>query len=169
MKVVNIHQRLISQPIENVSQLLKTLATKEDAIWPKESWPEMRFKNGLKVESKGGHGRVRYTIIAFEEDKHIKFEFTKPEGFIGTHELNITALSKDETEISHMINMRTTSFKATSLWITVIRWLHDALIEDAFDKVENYFSVETKTSRHNFWVRFLRSIYKRKSFKVKHV
>ncbi|WP_033960546.1 hypothetical protein [Psychroserpens jangbogonensis] len=166
MRVINSHKRIIDQPEEKVSELFKTLATNEDQIWPSINWPAMRFKDGLKSGSQGGHGRIRYTIIAFEPGKHIKFEFTKPEGFNGTHELNIKAISEETTEINHLIKMNT-NLKASFLWLFMIRWLHDALIEEAFDNVENYFSEESKRTKYNFWVILLRDFYKRKSFQTK--
>lgn len=167
MQVTNIHTRKINQPKEKVSQLFRTLTTKDDLVWPYENWPAIKFKDGLQVGSKGGHGRIRYTIIEFEAGEYIKFQFSKPDGFIGTHELKIETLNKSETEISHVIKVNT-SFKATFLWVFVIRWLHDALIEDAFDKVENYYSEEKKAATYNFWVKLLREVYKRKSFQTKH-
>lgn len=166
MEVINNHKRIIHQPKEKVSQLFKSLATNDDQIWPSKNWPAMRFKDGLKIGSKGGHGRIRYTIIAFETGNHIKFQFTKPDGFNGTHELSIKAISEDASEIAHNITMHT-NLKASFLWVFVIRWLHDALIEEAFDTIENNFSEEKKTSTYNFWVNLLRSYYKRKSFLIK--
>ncbi len=167
MQVINIHKRTLHQPREKVSLLFKTLATSEDLIWPYENWPAIRFKEGVKIASKGGHGRIRYTIIDFKAGKNIKFQFSKPDGFNGTHELKIESINKDVTEISHEIRVNT-SFKATFLWIFVIRWLHDALIEDAFDKVENYFLTDKKETKYNLWVKLLRDVYKRKSFQTKH-
>ncbi|WP_456441333.1 hypothetical protein [Psychroserpens sp.] len=166
MRVINSHKRIINKPKEKVFKLLKTLATNDDQIWPYNNWPAMRFKEGVKLGSRGGHGRIRYTIIALEPGKHIKFEFTKPEGFNGTHELNIKAISEDTSEISHLIKMNTT-FKASFLWMLVVRWLHDALIEEAFDTVENYFSEEKKKTKYNLWVISLRDFYKRKMFQTK--
>ena len=166
MRVVNRHKRIINQPKETVSQLFKTLATAKDQIWPSQNWPKMYFTEGLKVGSQGGHGQIRYTIIDFKPGEHIKFEFTKPEGFKGTHELNIKALSNDASEINHMINMNTT-FKSSLLWVFIIRWLHDALIEDAFDNIENHFSEEKIKSSYNLRVIILREVYKRKSFQIK--
>ncbi|WP_299336207.1 hypothetical protein [uncultured Psychroserpens sp.] len=168
MKVINQHTRLIDQPKAFVSQLFDTLATKNDRIWPKENWPAMKFKDGLQIGNNGGHGRIRYTIIEFEPGCRIKFKFLKPDGFYGTHELVIESVSEDSTEIRHEIRMKT-SIKGYILWITMIRWLHDALIEDAFDKVENQFLSENKETSHSFWVRCLRSIYKRKLSKTKQV
>ncbi|MEH6537503.1 MAG: hypothetical protein V7719_13985 [Psychroserpens sp.] len=166
MQVINSHKRIIHQPKEKVSELFKTLATTEDQVWPYNNWPAMRFKNGLRVGSRGGHGRIRYTIIEFQSGSRIKFEFTKPEGFNGTHELSIKGISDNTSEIAHSITMHTT-IKASFLWVFVIRWLHDALIEDAFDNVENYFSEEKKKTKYNLLVSLLRAFYKRKPFQTK--
>lgn len=166
MKVVNIHKRHILQPKKKVSELFKTLATKNDLVWPCENWPAIRFKDGLNVGNHGGHGRVRYTIVEFEEGEFIKFRFTEPKGFKGTHELKISKLSESKTEISHEIRMKT-SLKASLLWVFVIRWLHDALIEEAFDKVENYFNQHKKKAMYNFWVKWLRMYYKQKALRTK--
>lgn len=166
MRVINSHKRIINQTSKKVSELLHTLATDNDQIWPTKNWPAMRLKDGLKIGSCGGHGQIRYTIIAFEPGSHIKFKFTKPLGFNGTHELNVKAVSDKTSEISHLIQMKT-NFKASFLWVFVIRWLHDALIEDAFDKIENHFSEEEKKTNYNLWVDFLRHCYKRKAFQTK--
>lgn len=174
MNVINIHKRLIQQPEEEVVRLFQTLTTSEDEIWPKQKWPDMRFKNGLHVGSRGGHGIVRYTIIEFTEGRHIKFQFTKPDGFNGTHALSIRSISKNSTEICHQITMKTTTLKATLLWSFIVRWLHDALIEEAFDNVEHYFyelsaenAGEKKMSTYNLWVIMLRNYYKRRLFRIK--
>jgi hypothetical protein len=50
------------------------------------------FKGGLKVGSKGGHERIRYTILNFIEGESVRFRFSKPEGFNGTYELKIIEL-----------------------------------------------------------------------------
>jgi len=46
--------------------------------------------------------------------------------------------------------------------IFAIRWLHDALLEDAFDKIENQLCNEEKKSEWTPWVRILRRIMKSK-------
>ena len=53
-----------------------------------------------------------------------------------------------------------TNLVGTLQWKTFIRVLHDALIEDAFDKVENYFSSEKKKTEWSGWVKFLRMLLK---------
>jgi hypothetical protein len=169
MRVVNIHKRQLFQEINEVANLFDTLATDNDAIWPYENWPAIRFKDGLKVGSKGGHGIIRYKIIDFKKGERIIFEFTDPKGFSGTHQLFLKALSEKETEIIHEIRMQTTTLRATVLWVFVIRWLHDALIEEAFDKIENQFSEVKSVSQYNFWVNFLRNKYKKKKLLPKPV
>jgi hypothetical protein len=52
----------------------------------------------------------------------------------------------------------TTVGKATAIWLMAIRPLHDALIEDAFDKLENQLTNESKTSPWSWWVKFLRRL-----------
>ena len=167
MKVTNIHKRKLQQTKAQVVILFKTLATNDDKIWPSENWPAIRFKEILKVGAKGGHGSVRYSIINFKEGESITFQFSKPDGFSGTHEFSINEVDKNITEITHEINMNTTTIKATVLWVIGIRLLHDALIEDAFDKIENSYSEEKKVTKYSLWVKLLRSVFKRKSIQIK--
>ena len=77
------------------------------------------------------------------------------------HKFNILEIDQNRTELSHRINMITVG-SATLKWIFVIRWLHDAYIEDAFDKVENHFSSSKKTAEWSLWVRILRKLMKPK-------
>jgi len=155
MKVVNIHKRLLHQPKEKVIEITKTLATENDAIWPKEKWPSMRFKGGIRIGAKGGHGPIRYAVEEYNPAT-IQFRFLKPKGFHGIHKFEIHDVAGNRTEISHTIEMNT-SGSGTLLWILGIRSLHNALIEDAFDKLENHFLEHQKSTPWNLWVRFLRS------------
>ena len=115
-------------------------------IWPKEKWPPMRFKDGLKVGAKGGHGPIKYIIEKYNPGEIIEFKFIKPSGFYGIHRFELKTeksmensdVKQEKTEITHIIDMKTTGF-GTILWIFFIRPLHNALLEDAFDKVENHF------------------------------
>jgi len=167
MIVINIHKRKLKQTKNQVGILFKTLATKEDKIWPIEKWPAIRFKEPLSIGVKGGHGSVKYTIIEFVEGKSIKFKFSKPDGFIGTHQFYIKEIDNTTTVITHEINMNTSTVKATLLWVLIVRWLHDALIEDAFDKIVNSYSEEKKETSYLLWVKILRSAYKKHAFKTK--
>ena len=155
MRVLNIHKRTLNQPKSKVTELLKTLSTENDRIWPKEKWPEMKFKNGIQVGAKGGHGPIRYSVEKYNPDEIIQFRFSKPDGFNGIHKFEVIELDKEKTEIKHTIEMNTTG-KGTLIWTFAIRSLHNALIEDGFDKLENNFSENRKSTEWNLWVKFLR-------------
>ncbi|CAM1363612.1 conserved hypothetical protein [Tenacibaculum sediminilitoris] len=161
MRVLNIHKRTLNQPKSEVVELLKTLATENDRIWPKEKWPAMRFKEGINVGAKGGHGPIRYSVEKYNPNEIILFRFLKPDGFNGIHKFEIKELSKEKTEIKHTIDMNTVG-KGTIIWFLAIHSLHNALIEDGFDKIENNFSENIKTSKWSFWVKLLRRLFTKK-------
>lgn len=161
MKVLNVHTRVIEQSVAEISKLLKTLASENDQMWPANKWPPMKLDNGLNVGSKGGHGPIRYSVQKYTPGKFIQFKISKPKGFYGIHELEIKELEKDRTELKHSIRMAIRG-QAILSWPLAIRWLHDALIEDAFDKVENHFLLVKRKSEWSIWVRFLREVLKPK-------
>ena len=134
---------------------MKTLSTENDLIWPKENWPEMKFKDGIQVGAKGGHGPILYTVEKYDPNEIIQFRFSKPIGFNGIHKFEIKELSDKQTELKHTIDMNTEG-KATLKWLFVIRSLHNALLEDGFDKLENIFSNEKRHSEWNIWVKMIR-------------
>ena len=168
MKVINIHQRVIKQPIAEIALLFSTLSSEDDRIMPTNSWPPMKLDNGLQIGSKGGHGPIKYQVIQSVPNQKIQFKFLKPEGFNGFHQFEIIPIDHDTSEIKHTIDMQTSPI-ASIKWLFAIRWLHDALIEDGFDKVENYFLLENKFKRSewNFWVKFLRKVMKPKKIRNK--
>ncbi|MGA9637298.1 hypothetical protein [Flavobacterium sp.] len=162
MKIINIHKRVIHQQKINVVEILKTLSTENDKIWPNENWPEMKFINGIQIGAKGGHGPIRYYVEKYDPTEIIQFRFSKPNGFNGIHKFEIVELNKETTEIKHTIDMYTEG-KGTIFWFLAISSLHNALIEDGFDKLENNFSNNKKFTKWNMWVRFLRKRMKKRS------
>ncbi len=164
MKVTNIHKRVITQPKANIAELFKTLSSENDMMLATDKWSPMILDNGLSVGSKGGHGPIKYTVKDFKPDNFIQFEFTEPKGFNGFHKFEISELNNNSTELKHIIDMNTEGL-ATLKWTFAIRWLHDAYIEDAFDKVENHFTTDKKNSEWTIWVKLLRKALKPKSKK----
>lgn len=158
MKVINIHKRTIHQSASKIGELLSTLASKNDMILATHKWPSMRLDKGLQVGSKGGHGPIKYVITDYQLKKSITFQFDMT-GFNGFHKFELTELAADKTELSHRIEMTTTGFVAIK-WALAIRWLHDAYIEDAFDKVENYFTTDNKNTEWSLCVKILRKVMK---------
>ena len=102
MKVLNIHKRTINQPKDKVTELLKTLSTENDRIWPKEKWPEMKFKEGIQIGAKGGHGPIRYSTEKYNPNEIIQFRFSKPNGFNGIHKFEIKELDKEKTDLTNL-------------------------------------------------------------------
>lgn len=162
-----MHFRVIKQPIEKVAKLMETLSKDDDKVWPHENWPAMKFKGGIRVGAKGRHGPIRYQVEKYNPKECIRFRFTSPKGFIGTHEFSIEEMSEYETMITHTIDIRTKG-KDTLSWLIVVRAMHDALLEDCLDKIENSFSNQDKRTNWSWWVKFVRKqIAKRKKVKLK--
>jgi hypothetical protein len=163
MKVINIHIRLINQPKTEVAKLFKTLASENDMMLATNKWPQMKLNKGLQVGSKGGHGPIRYFVTDYQQDNSITFQFDL-KGFNGFHRFEIIEIEPYKTQLKHTIKITTSGF-ATLKWALAIRSLHDAFIEDAFDKVENYFTPDRKKSEWTFWVKILRKMMRPKSKK----
>ena len=158
MKVLNIHKREINQPKIELVKLFRTLASDNDMMLATDKWSPMKLNQGLQVGSKGGHGPIKYFVIEYEPEESITFQFDL-KGLTGFHRFELKEVSSDITEVSHLLDITTTG--ATTLkWTFVIRWLHDAYIEDAFDKIENHFINEKKRTNWSLWVKLLRKFMK---------
>lgn len=168
MRIINIHRRIINQPKDKLVELFKTLSSENDRVLATDKWSPMILDNGLNVGSTGGHGPIGYFVQQYNPTfAFIEFKFTKPKGFNGIHKFEIGQLEKNITEIKHTIDMNV-SGKALFIWIIAIRWLHDAYIEDAFDKIENQFTSTKKRSDWSRWVKLLRKLFKPKKQKAMH-
>jgi len=160
MKVINIHKRVIDEPISKIGELLNTLSTENDMMLATDKWSPMKLDKGLQIGSKGGHGPIKYFITEYNPQKSVTFQFDLT-GFNGFHKFELNKLDNEKTELSHIIDMTTTG-SATIKWALAIRWLPDAYIEDAFDKVENHFTKDKKNSEWSWWVKLSRRVMKPK-------
>lgn len=155
MNINNIHKRTINKSIDNISPLLSDITALNRLFWPHEKWPRIRFKNGLSTGNSGGHGPIRYDIEKYQPGQYIHFRFTKPKGIVGHHKLELNKIDDLNTEIKHSVVAQSYGM-GTYKWLFIIRWLHDALLEDAMDKIENQVTSKTKHTSWNLWVRILR-------------
>lgn len=155
MKVLNTHTRTIHRPKEEVARVLSTLASNNDEVWPTKTWPRIYFGGDNRIGSEGGHGPVRYVIERFDPKGDFQFRFLRPKGFNGIHKFEIKPITDQRTEVVHTISM-TTKGTATLKWYVVIRPLHDALLEDLLDRVENQFTEDICSSEWSLWVRLMR-------------
>lgn len=132
MTVRNVHERLLRAPANEVGALLDGLAGPSDRLWPRDRWPAMRLDRPLQVGAAGGHGPIRYYVEAWEPGRWVRFRFTRPKGFLGTHEFAVES-REEGALLRHTLEMEVTG-AARLTWPLVFRPLHDALIEDALDR-----------------------------------
>lgn len=156
--VVNIHERTYAAPAAEVAAVVATLASTDDRFWPSECWPRMRFDRGLVPGARGGHGPVRYRVESVDPASEIVFRFTGPSGFDGGHALTLTSPSTTETVLRHEIRVHPRGW-ARLTWPLFFRPMHDALLEEAFDKTARELGSPPETPhRRSAWVRLLRLV-----------
>ena len=156
MAVVNVHTREVKATPAEVGALVDSLASETDALWPRESWPPMRFDRALGVDASGGHGPIRYRVEAYVPGRWIRFRFTGPRGFDGFHEYTVRPAG-DGAVLQHLLAMRLHGI-ARLTWPLAFRWLHDALIEDSLDHAERAgTAISHPGPRWNIVVRLLRA------------
>jgi len=138
MQITNVHERTIAVPADRIGELLNTLASDNDMFWPHENWPAVRFDRPLQVGATGGHGSGPYTITSYTPGRHIRFDFVGG-GRNGFHEFHIRPLEGGSSLLRHSLDVRLPLI-ALYWWYAKIRPLHDAVLEDLFDKVEEQVS-----------------------------
>ena len=142
-----------------MGELLDSLSSKDDKIWPYEIWTSMKFREGLKEGSKGGHGPIRYTIEKYIPGEFIQFKFDKPEGFNGIHRFEINELKNGKVELKHTIEMQVVGIGVLN-WFFIIKPLHNALLCDALNKVKTHFKSNISKIEWTIWVKILREVLK---------
>ena len=153
----NLHERLIFASEGQVGDLIDSLASKDERLWPNSEWPPMRFDRPLAVGAVGGHGPVRYVVSGYAPGRKIEFDFTSPAGFRGSHAFEAVPQSADQTLLRHELRM-SVSGTATFTWALFFRPLHDALIEESFDRAERECGgAPARACQRSAWVKLLRA------------
>lgn len=156
MNVVNIHSRELQCSSTHAFELIDSLASPHDLLWPREHWPAMRFDRPLGVGAIGGHGPIRYTVEHYDPGREIRFGFTAPKGFHGFHALRLDVADGDGPHrLTHELRMDARGVGAMQ-WAIVFRWLHDALVENALDRAELHATGRQVFTAWGPWVRLLR-------------
>ncbi|MFA4927736.1 MAG: hypothetical protein WC558_04415 [Patulibacter sp.] len=111
----------------------------------------MRLDAGLTVGARGGHGPIRYAVSDYEPGRSASFRFD-PRIFDGHHWFDVVTLDGRPT-LLHVLEARPQGAMRL-LWPLVVRWWHDALIEDALDRAEAEVAGRAWTPRRlGPWVR----------------
>lgn len=155
MEVLNIHERELEVGPEQIGALLDSLASNEDRLWPKLTWPRMAFDRPLGVGANGGHGPIRYFVEEYTPGESIKFRFTGPKGFDGFHGYEIVAGPKQPAVLRHTLKMNTHG-PAILSWPLVYRPMHDALIEDSLTTAQVSLGLIPTVKPWPVWVKILR-------------
>lgn len=152
MRVTNEHSTVLAAPAETVGSLIDSLASSHDRLWPSETWPPMRLDAPLGVGARGGHGPIGYSVEEYEPGARVRFRFTRPRGFDGTHEFAVAGQT-----LRHSLRMEARGSAIASWWL-VFRPLHDALIEDALAKARRECGGRSERPEWSWWVRVLRRL-----------
>jgi hypothetical protein len=122
-----------------LNAIIDTFADDDSILWPVEVWPRDRFESKLALNACGGHGGTRYSVAEYVPGHFLKFEFTFPKSYHGFHSFRLTQVKNQQWLLEHNTFIKTNVWK-WFLWVMLISPVHNALIQDAFDKAEKYAS-----------------------------
>ncbi|HEX7180865.1 MAG TPA: SRPBCC family protein [Thermoanaerobaculia bacterium] len=155
MRVLNVHERELEGNPEQIGALIDSLASREDALWPRHSWPKMEFDRPLGVGADGGHGPIRYFVEEYAPGQSIKFHFTGPKGFSGFHGYEVVRADGKPALLRHTLKMTTHGLAVLS-WPVMFRPMHDALIEDSLATAQASLGQRPQVQVWSLWVKLLR-------------
>jgi hypothetical protein len=168
MKVRNVHEREMRGSMQQLSEIVKTYGSKNDRMYPFERWPKMQLEGPEgppTVGRIGNRGAAQFVMTLYENGERIRYswKFLKPVGFDGHHHGEAQELGNGKILFRSVVDMNTRGLKATLLWLFVMRPLHDAVVEDSFDKVERELGSSPMVHEWSPWVKFLRRLKRRNS------
>ena len=135
MHVVNVHHRLLHASPARVSELLASLGSPDDGLWPRNGWPRMRLDGPVAPGAAGGHGPIRYRVEAWQPGRLVRFRFAGMRGVDGWHAFEILDATPHHCVLEHRMEARLTGM-AGLRWTFLIRPLHDACVEDALSQAQ---------------------------------
>ena len=154
MQVHNVHERFIPAPPRAVGALLDTLGGADDAVWPRDRWWPMELDRPLGEAAAGGHSHIRYDVQTYEPGRRVVFKFDPACGLDGTHTFDVQP-RPGGTLLRHDLTARALGHTRL-LWPLVIRSVHDAVIEDAFDRAHERFVPGRERAPWSPYIRLLR-------------
>lgn len=156
----NVHERDLPVASERLAPLLDSVAEPGHTVWPAPAWPALRLDRPLGVGAAGGHGPIRYACTAYIPGREVEFTFDPAVGLVGTHTLAVLdGPAPGRCVVRHVLEGRATGLVTSLRWALVIRWLHDALIEDMFDNVARAVGhPPVRPARWSLWVRWVMAL-----------
>lgn len=135
MHVVNVHHRLLHASPARVSELLASLGSPDDGLWPRNGWPRMRLDGPVAPGAAGGHGPIRYRVEAWQPGRLVRFRFAGMRGVDGWHAFEILDATPHHCVLEHRMDARLTGMAGLK-WTFLIGPLHDACVEDALSQAQ---------------------------------
>ena len=154
MHVHNVHERFVPAAPEAVGALLATLGGADDAVWPRDDWWPMELDRQVGEGAVGGHSDIRYAVETYEPGRRVVFRFDPSCGLAGTHTFDVQPRPAGAV-LRHDLTARALG-PTRLLWPLVIRSIHDAVVEDAFDRVHERFVPGRRRTAWSPYVRLLR-------------
>jgi hypothetical protein len=134
--IENVHERALDAPPAAVGELMESLSSREDRLWPTLRWPAMRMDRRLEPGSDGGHGPVRYVVARHDPGRLVAFAFTPAFPIDGEHRYELLPAPDGRGAVlRHTLEGNPRRWLRLG-WPLCFRWLHDALIEDSLDRAE---------------------------------
>lgn len=155
MDILNIHERDLHATAAQAGELIDSLASVQDRLWPIHTWPRMGFDCVLCQGAAGGHGPIHYVVEYYRPGHVIRFQFTAPRGFNGQHGFEIIDKDTQTVTMRHTLKMTTRGLALVG-WPILFRPLHDALIEDALATAQASLGNKPELRDWSLWVKLLR-------------
>lgn len=156
-RIYNVHERVIAGEPERLQELLGRVGGPDDELWPAPAWVPMILDGPPVVGADGGHGPIRYRVVAAEPGR-VRFEFHSTPGIEGYHELTVQREGPRSTRVRHVLDCRA-SGSMRIVGPLVIEPLHDAVLEDLLDNAEHAATgTVARPARWSLRVRALRLV-----------
>lgn len=149
----NVHEREIDAPAAAVGAMLDRLGQGDDVLWPSPRWQPMVLDRPMGVGADGGHGPVRYRVVAHDPGRRVRLELHPELGLEAYHEFTVEPAGAERCVVRHVLQGRTRGAMRL-LFPLVVRWLHDATLEDLLDATEQAAAGHVeRPARWSPWVR----------------
>ncbi len=152
----SVHERVLAAPAATVGAFLARLGSRTDVLWPAPAWPPMRLDRPLTVGADGGHDGIRYVVSAYEPGRRVEFRVHPVTRLDGFHAFEVESIDERSCVLRHVLVVRPRG-RMRILMPLVVRWLHDAVLEDLLDNAERAATGSVaRPYRYSAWVRLLR-------------
>ena len=160
--IVNVHERVLAAPVDEVGRLLDGMGGPDDRIWPSPQWVPLRLDGPVAVGARGGQGGADHFVVeAHEPGRRVDLGLNPRIGLRGTASLVAEPLGPDTTLLRHDTRARPAGAMRL-VWPLFLRWMHDACVEALLDRAQEAVGdPPAHPARHPPLVRVLRPLTER--------